>query len=317
MSIAGIRLSISNEVKPVLERSVNEQVGALQGRLRNDPFLELAARAEWAKLCRSLPLGAVGAGLPNLFLEIKPTRAFAAQPRIDASAVTLTVGVQAETRIVPAETKPDCPFPATVEIVPQAEQGRVNLGVPIDVPFTEVNRLLEKQLAGRTFPEDKTSAYEVTVRRASLAASGEWLLISLRVQASERKSWFGLATEASVHIWGKPLLDPKSQTLRLTDVMLDVDSEGVLGVAARAAAPYLTAALADSAVIDLKPFTANARNSIEAAIAGFQTARDGVRVDTALTDLRLVGIAFDSKTLRVIAEADGSVRIAVSALPGR
>jgi hypothetical protein len=39
-----------------------------------------------------------------------------------------------------------------------------------------------------------------------------------------------------------------------------------------------------------------------------------VRVDAAITELRLVGIAFDAKTLRAIAEADGSVKVAVSAL---
>ena len=53
------------------------------------------------------------AGVPDLWLEVRPVRAVAAQPRIDAAAVTLTVGVQAETRITPAESKPDCPFPAT------------------------------------------------------------------------------------------------------------------------------------------------------------------------------------------------------------
>jgi hypothetical protein len=42
-----------------------------------------------------------------------------------------------------------------------------------------------------------------------------------------------------------------------------------------------------------------------------------VRVDASVADLRLVGIEFDSKTLRVIAEADGTARVAVSALPAQ
>jgi hypothetical protein len=40
-----------------------------------------------------------------------------------------------------------------------------------------------------------------------------------------------------------------------------------------------------------------------------------VRVDAAVTNLRLVGIEFDAKTLRIVAEADGTVRVAVSKLP--
>ena len=65
----------------------------------------------------------------------------------------------------------------------------------------------------------------------------------------------------------------------------------------------------------MKPFAANARRSIEAAIADFRKSGEGVRVDAAVTDLRLVGIEYDAKTLRVIAEADGSVKVAISALP--
>jgi len=94
-------------------------------------------------------------------------RAFAAQPRIDSAALTLTIGVEAQTRIVPNETKPDCPFPAQLELVPQVEQGRVNIAVPIDIPFTEVTRLLEAQLKGKSFPEDKGGAFTATIRASA------------------------------------------------------------------------------------------------------------------------------------------------------
>jgi hypothetical protein len=320
LSIVGVKLNLSREVKPLLDRAVGEQLAALQARIRNDPAIEQAARREWAKMCRSIPLGKAAAGVPELWLEVRPVRAVAAQPRVDAAAVTLTVGVQAETRILPAESKPDCPFPATVGIVPPLEQGRVSVGVPVDMPFTEVNWLIEAQLKGKTFPEDKSGAVEVTIKRATVAASGDRLLISLRVKANEKKSWFGFGAEADVHVWGKPVLDTAQQVLRLTEIELDVESQeafGLLSAAARAAIPYLKDALAENARIDLKPFAANARRSIEAAIADFRTPQPGVQVDAAITELRLAGIEFDAKTLRIVAEAEGSVKVAVSALPGR
>ena len=90
---------------------------------------------------------------------------------------------------------------------------------------------------------------------------------------------------------------------------------GLLGAAARAAMPYLQQALADNAVIDLKPFAADALKKIDAALADFTKVGDGVRVDAAVDELRLTGIAFDSKTLRIIAEADGTARVAVTRLP--
>jgi hypothetical protein len=250
---------------------------------------------------------------------MRPTQVFAAQPRIDASNVTLTVGVQAETRVVASATKPSCPFPNRLNIVPQLEQGRVAIAAPIDIPFTEVNRLLDAQLKGKKFPDDPKAAGEVVVRRASVQPSGDRLLISLQVKARETKSWFGFGADANIYVWGRPELDAAQQVLRLKEITLDVDSEtafGLLGAAARAAIPYMKDSLEQSAAIDLKPFAASARKSIEAAIAEFQQQTDGVRADAAVTGLRLVEIAYDSRTLRVIAEVDGTVKVAVSKLPG-
>jgi hypothetical protein len=315
MSIAGIKINVGDQVKPLLDRTVNDQIGNLSGRLRNDRTLELAARKQWTQMCRSIPLGQAAAGAPALWLEMRPTRAFAAQPRIVPEWVILTIGVQAETRIVPNATRPDCPFPAQLDLVPrQLDQGEVKIGVPIDVPFTELNRLMELQLKNKTFPETGNSPGQVTVLASNISASGERLLISLRVKAKETKSWFGFGAEATVHVWGKPTLDQQNQIMRLTDITLDVRSDaafGVLGAAARAAIPYLQKALADNAVVDLKPFAANAQKSIGAAIADFQAPVDGVEVEAAVTGLRLVGIDFDSTTLRVIAEADGTARALV------
>lgn len=320
LSIVGIKLNVSNEVKPFIDRAVNEQIGLLESRLRSDPTIEQVARREWAKLCRSISFAAASPNAPNLWLELRPTRAFAAHPRIDANNVTITVGVEAQTRIVPTATKPDCPFPAQLQIVPAVQQGRVAISTPIDIPFTEVNRILDAQLKGRKFPDDPNSPGEVTVLKATVAPAGDRLLISLQVKAREKKSWFGFGAQANIDVWGKPVLDQAKQVLRLTDITLDVDSEaafGLLGTAARAAIPYLKTSLEENAAIDLKPFAATARKSIEAAILDFQKDTDGVRADAAVTGLRLLEIAYDAKTLRVIAEVEGTVKVAVSKLPGQ
>ena len=143
-------------------------------------------------------------------------------------------------------------------------------------------------------------------------------MISLRVKAHERKSWFGFGAQADVAIWGRPKLDPQTQVLRLTDVSLAVESEaafGLLGTAARAAMPYLTQAIADNAVIDLTPFLDDAKKKIGAAMADFRQAGNGVTVETAVNTLRLNGIAFDSNVLRVIAEAEGTAKVSVTQLP--
>jgi len=320
LSVAGARVNVPAQVKPLIDKTVNDQLTAVQAKISNDPAFENSARLQWAKACRSIPLQGAGtpASLPALWLELRPTRAIAAQPRIDASAMTLTLGIEAETRITPAQTKPDCPFPATIVIVPPTP-GRVSIGVPIDMPFTGINKIVEAQFAGRTFPEDGSGSVDVTVKRAVVSASGDRLLISLLVNAKEKKSFFGFGGEANVHIWGKPVLDQAQQTLRLTNVELAVESEaafGLLGAAARAVVPHLQKALAEKATIDLKPFASNAQQKIADVIAGFQKNEDGVRVAAEITSLQLADIAFDSKTLRVIAKAAGTINVYINTLQG-
>jgi hypothetical protein len=316
LPIGGLKLSVANEVKPVLDTLVHQQTDALESALRANPFIENAARAEWSKICRAISLGAAGQGIPNLWLEIRPRRAIAAQPQIDSKAVTLLVGVQAETRIVPNETKPDCPFPQQLDLVPQSDQGHVAIAVPIDIPFTEVSRLFEAQFVGKTFPEDGSGSFAVTVKQASIAAAGDRLLISLLVHV-KKSGFFSVGADATVYVWGRPVLDQDHQILRFTDVALDVQSQaafGLLGAAAQAAAPYLQRLLAERAVIDLKPFAADAKTRIAAAVGNLAAQAPGLRASATVDDLRLVGIAYDAKTLRVIADANGSVSVAISSL---
>src|SRR5882672_1366804 len=87
LSVAGARVNVPAQMKPVIDQAVNDQLAATQARIRNDPALETNARAQWAKLCRSIPLQGAASTLPPLWLEMRPTKAIAAQPRINASAV--------------------------------------------------------------------------------------------------------------------------------------------------------------------------------------------------------------------------------------
>ncbi len=318
MSIAGVPVDVASQVRPLISQGVNDGLEKLQARISNDPFIEKAARAQWTKMCRSIPLGGGNTGLPRLWLEMRPVRAAAAQPQIDAKHMTLTVGVQADTRVTARETKPDCPFPNTIELVPPMQDGKLTVGLPIDIPFTMLNALLEAQLKGRHYPEEKDAPVDITVRDVRVAAAGERLLITLKVHAVEKKSWFGLGANATINVWAKPVLDAKNQILRFTDIVLAVDLQaayGLLSAAARAATPYLTKAVADNAVIDLKPFAADARKKIAATLGDFRNTQPGVQVNVAVNDLRLTGIDFDARTLRVTAAAGGTVKVAVSKLP--
>ncbi|WP_031337265.1 DUF4403 family protein, partial [Rhodopseudomonas sp. B29] len=313
--LGGARINVPGQVKPVIDKAVNEQLAKLQKTMRDDGALERSARREWERICRSYPLQ--GSGMPNGFwLEIKPTRALASQPHIDAATATLTLGIVAETRITATQTKPECPFPPSLEMVGPEAAG-VKIAVPVDIPFQDVSRIIGAQVVGKTFPENGGAA-AVTVKRATVSPSGDKrLLISLLVDAKEQKSFFGFGGEATLHIWGTPVLDSNDQTLRLTDMKLAVESEaafGLLGETARAAVPYLEKVLADRAVVDLKPQAANAQRRVGNLIANYQRNEDGLRIASEISSLRLTDLAFDAQTMRITAEANGILEVTITKL---
>ena len=86
--MAGARVNVPAQVKPLIDKTVADQIAAVQARMRNDPTLEQNARAQWAK---SLPLDSAAGHRRALDRcrrcgwSCKPTRAIAAQPRVDAS----------------------------------------------------------------------------------------------------------------------------------------------------------------------------------------------------------------------------------------
>jgi hypothetical protein len=137
------------------------------------------------------------------------------------------------------------------------------------------------------------------------------------IRANETKTWLGLGADATIHIWGRPVLDRAQQQLRFDYIELDVQSEaafGALGIVAQAAVPYLQKTLADHAQIDLSPLVANARKNIESAIADFRKNTAGVQLDAEVVDVQLTGIEFDATTLRIVASAKGTVSVTVNKL---
>lgn len=316
VSIAGARLDVPAQIKPVIDKAINDQLAPLQDRISRDGGLESAARREWTKICRIIPLNGAAVA-QGLWLEIKPVRAVAGQPRVDSGTLTLLLGIEAQTRVVTEPTKPECPFPATLDIV-GSEAAGVQIAVPVDIPFAELNRIIEAQYAGKTFPENGNGAAEVTVKRATVAPSGDRLLISLLVSAKDKSSLFGLTGEATLHIWGKPVLDADKQMLRLANLELAVESEaafGLLGPAARVAVPILQKILADKATIDLKPAASNVQQRLGNMIAQYQRNEDGLRISSEISSLKLTALDYDETVMRITAEAVGLINVAITKLP--
>lgn len=65
----------------------------------------------------------------------------------------------------------------------------------------------------------------------------------------------------------------------------------------------------------MKAFAANAQQKIAAIVSDFRQNAAGIRVDASVASVRLGAIAFDSNTLRIIAEAEGTMGVQVTSIP--
>ena len=204
------------------------------------------------------------------------------------------------------ETKPNARSRAQLDIVPQANEGTLDIAVPIDIPFPEVSRLIEAQLKGKTFPEDGSGSFATTIKQAVVAASGDRLLISLLVNVKKR-GFFSARRRRHGACLGEAgarsgASDPALHRCHARRAIQA--AFGLLGEAAQAAVPYL------------QRRSPSRRSSTSSRLPGRQEAHGGSRrqfhrpaggltADVNVNALRLTGIAYDDKTLRVIADADG------------
>ncbi len=106
--------------------------------------------------------------------------------------------------------------------------------------------------------------------------------------------------------------------MRLENVALAVESDALFGADRRRRQDRdpLSASGAGKKRGDRPEADArNARRSIDKALSDFRLQNDDIKVDATMTGLRLVGIEFDSKIVRITAEADGIARVALNKLP--
>ena len=272
-----MKIDLVNEIKPLIDRTVDQQMERLQiaAAAGHDAGTRGARR-----MGQDVPFDLARRGRPR---SPRPVARDAPCARLCGAAARHRGLGDPDSRHAGREPhraerdRAHLPLPGqTLDIVPPMDQGRVSIALPIDIPFTELNRILAAQIKGMTFPDDPNAAIHVTVneferqrlgRPAADLAAGARRRTPKLVRPRRRRR---------VHVWGRPVLDQQdadAEPCRYRDGggiggRLRAARRGGPGGAARSLQP----ALAENAVVDLKPLAENARKSIQAAIGDSPTA---------------------------------------------
>ena len=278
LSVAGARVNVPAQVKPLIDKTVADQLDAVDARIRNDPAFEQNAQDTMGQ---GLPLDSA-AGHRRRLDAAAAVAGAAADPRHRGAAACRRLGGHADRSA--SRPRPASPQRRPSPTARFRKRSRSSRRLPAasasacrsTCPSPTSTRSWRRNSPAGPFPRTARARSTVTVKHATVAASGDRLLISLLVHAKEKKSFFGFGGEATVHIWGRPVLDQAQQTLRLTDIQLAVESEaafGLLGAAAREAMPHLQRALAEKAIVDLKPFVVECAEKDRGRDSGFPEER--------------------------------------------
>jgi len=233
LSVAGARVNVPAQVKPVIDKTVADQITALQARFRT---IHLRAQRA-AAMDKTLPLDSAADRKHHGVAAVavagdEAHRRTGGATAVDASAVLLTVGIEAETRITPAQTKPDWPV-SHRHRAGGGQPGHVIIAVRSTCLYEIQDRpgaICRKSLSGGRFGLGRRHR-----ERASVAPSGDRLLISCSSTPGEEKLP-RLGGEANV-LSGAARARPGSATVRLANIELAIESEAAfrtIGAAARA-----------------------------------------------------------------------------------
>ena len=314
LSVAGARVNVPAQVKPLIDKTVADQINAVSERLRNDPDLARNARVQWAKACRSIPLQGTTA------VAAAAVAGTAADPRARRAAACRCLGRDADARHRGRDPhhaeadQPDCPFPTRSRSSRRRRPG-VASACRSTCPLPISTRSWKRNSPGAPSPRmaparsmSRSTRDGLGIRRpaADLAAGPR--------QGKEKL--FGFGGEATVHVWGRPVLDQAQQTLRLTDVQFAVESEAASDCSALPhARPCRICNRCWRTSRDRSQAIRGQRaKKIADAISDFQKNEDGVRVGpTSTPTARLHRLRFED------AAGDrggrGSVNVAVTKLP--
>lgn len=297
-------LDVGGDILPGVRITASALRTQLNQSLARSDFFEQAARKGWKRLCGSTPLGENS----DLWLETRPVVARATQVRIGREDIRITIGVEVKTRILTEQTQPECPFPRTL-LLEEPKPGGFEIVMPAIIDYETLERTLAEEVVGKSVGKN----ISIAIKAIRVLPYGEKLLLETEV-AVEAKILSSTEVKGVLYVVAEPELDAGTQTIRLENVALDIDSQNVLfSMAGKAAEPLLLEAVSKRLPFDLGPKLEELRDGAEEAISTLSS--ENVSVTGKVRQVRITRLDVGPEHLRLVLTAEGRVRARVHAVP--
>jgi hypothetical protein len=285
------KVDVTERVRGLVQGLLDRAAPQVDEKIREAAALRRRMEDVWSDVQQ--PIRASG----DVYLLIQPESLSATPPRGQGTTLSTNVSVVVRPRVVVGD-KPQIEetlLPPNAAVTP----GRgFEVRLVAEIPFTEVDSILEKKLVGRAFD---ARGHQVTVIGARLYGSGGRVVLQLRVKGDAR---------GTIYLVGTPRFDPATQVISVPDLDFSVETKDLLpAVADWLLYDQLRDQLRGAAHFELAGRIAKIRGDVDQAIN--RNLGRTVRMSGGVDEVRPVGVFVFSRALAAVVDAEGHAQIHV------
>jgi hypothetical protein len=198
-----------------LWRSLDKQIARLPLKPRVAGF--------WAQAFRPLKIGKS----PASWLVLRPQALRVSQPRLQGGAVTLSLALTAQAKVVVQDGAPDnAPMPLPPAGRLDAPSKTFSFAVPLLLPYAQASRLALASLAKRP---PRAGGLSITFSKLDILPSGQDVVVATRFCADPKWDFLGwFSSCGDVYLRGVPVFDPVQKSIRVDHLHYDVASANLM-----------------------------------------------------------------------------------------
>ena len=301
LDILNQSIGIAGVLENLMYSRFREEAGEIEKSLNESLRLRALAAEQWRALHSPDRVRAN----PDVWLEVEPRNIYKPLVGMDETSLTVTLGLIAGLRVIAGS-----PPPERVEtLLPKFAKGLprsrgVDVQLPLSMTYVAISEALAPVWKGKEFYTEGT---RVTIRDLKVYGNGNRIVVAADVKAQGRG--FFSRTEGMIYLTGVPVLDPKTETVRIDE--FDFDPSTLSGLAAKAswlAKPAFVRSLQSRLVWSVAEPLEKARESIRDALSK-AVADEHFVLTGKLDELTLEDVAAGATHLDIRASLKGRLNV--------
>ena len=190
----------------------------------------------------------------------------------------------------------------------------IQIGLTANIPYEHASRMLQEQLAGKTYKFDDGKS-EIKVNTAAMSASGEQLILMLDVDGKTKAGLFTKKIVGKVYLRGTPYYDAASTSIKLRDVDYDLDTKDkLLTTASWLAKNTFNEMIQQQVNIPVQAELTKAKKMLQASLDKSGRVNDALMLRGDIQDITPENIYLTPTGIKAVINAKGSLTATIEKL---